>query len=93
MRAAGMSDTEIGGRIKKSPERVAAIAEWTRYPRPAAAEMRRRHSLSPVQRRVMAMLAEGQSHAEIGARLRRSERYVRQVEGLAHFRRYREILG
>jgi hypothetical protein len=46
-----------------------------------------------MQRRVVAMREQGQSHAEIGERFRRSPRFIRQVEGLARFRQYRDLLG
>ena len=92
MRDDGLTDAEIGRRIRKSPERVSAIAEWARLPGRGQAE-RRQDVLSPVQRRVLEMRSEGQSHAEIGARFRRGERFIRQVEGLAHFREYQDLLG
>ena len=92
MRDSGMTDSEIGRRIRKSPERVSSIAEWAALPGRGMATDDG-HLLSPVQRRVMAMRSEGQTHAEIGQRLRRGEAYVRQVEGLAHFRQYLDLLG
>lgn len=93
MRQAGLSDAEIGDRVRKSPERVAMIAEWARHPARGSGSPPEGRTLSPLERRVLAMRAEGQSHAEIGGRLRRGPGFVRQVEGLAHFRRYRELLG
>ncbi|HSJ33928.1 MAG TPA: hypothetical protein VLB85_02630 [Acidimicrobiia bacterium] len=93
MRQAGLSDAEIGTKVRKSPSRVAMIADWAQHPARGSGLKREDEVLSPVAKRVLAMRAEGQSHAEIGDRLRRGPRYVRQVEGLAHFRRYRELLG
>ena len=93
MRQAGLSDAEIGEKVRKSPSRVDMIAEWAQHPARGTGVEREDEVLSPLARRVLAMRAEGQSHAEIGERLRRTPRYVRQVEGLAHFRRYRELLG
>ena len=98
MRDEGLSDEEIGRRLKRSPGHVARIAEWATLP------ARRTHggdgsgrsrdgALSPRERRVVAMRSEGLSHAEIGRRFRKSERYIRQVEGLAHFRRSQDLLG
>lgn len=92
MRDSGMTDSEIGRRIRKSPERVSLIAEWAALPGRGMATTDG-HLLSPIQRRILAMRSEGQTHAEIGHRFRRGETYVRQVEGLAHFRRYWELLG
>lgn len=94
MRQAGLSDAEIGEKVRKSPSRVDMIADWAQHPaRGSGATRPDDEVLSPIERRVLAMRAEGQSHAEIGERFRRTPRYVRQVEGLAHFRRYRELLG
>lgn len=93
MRQAGLSDAEIGEKVRKSPSRVDMIAEWAQHPARGTGVQREDEVLSPLARRVLAMRAEGQSHAEIGERFRRTPRYVRQVEGLAHFRRYRELLG
>lgn len=93
MRQEGLPDTEIGRRVKKSPDRVSMIAEWAQHPARGRGKSRDDEVLSPLERRVLAMRGEGQSHDEIGERLRRGARYVRQVEGLAHFRQYRELLG
>lgn len=93
MRREGLSDTEIGRRVRKSPERVAQIAEWAQLPGRGRPRTTDDELLSPIQRRVLAMRWEGQSHDEIGERFRRSGRFIRQVEGLAHFRRYRDLLG
>ena len=94
MRQEGLSDEEIGRRIRKSPERVAMIADLAVHP--ARTSDGRRDDdggLSPRQKRILALRAEGQSHAEIADRFRRSPRYIRQLEGLAHFQKYRELLG
>ncbi|CAN5739132.1 hypothetical protein BH23ACT5_BH23ACT5_16070 [soil metagenome] len=92
MRREGLPDTEIGRRVRKSPELVSRIVEWAQVPR-APRPDHRQGLLSPLQRRVVAMRAEGQSHSEIGEKFRRSERYIRQVEGLARFRQFRDLLG
>ncbi len=39
------------------------------------------------------MRAAGETHEEIGAKFRRSARFIRQVEGMAHFRRGVELLS
>ncbi|MFP3913911.1 MAG: hypothetical protein ACLFWM_03480 [Actinomycetota bacterium] len=93
MREDGLSDEEIGRRVRKSPERVARIAEWATLPARRLSEPREGDGLSPMERRVLALRAQGESHHEIGERFRRSPRFIRQVEGLAHFRKYRELLG
>jgi hypothetical protein len=39
------------------------------------------------------MRAEGESHEEIAAKFRKTERYIRQVEGLAHFKEGQRLLS
>jgi DNA-binding NarL/FixJ family response regulator len=89
MAAEGLEIDEIATRIRKTPTRVESIIAWTDIPRTRPAV---RRSPTPVESRVLALLAEGESHERIGRRLRRSAGYVRQVEGLAHYRRATEIL-
>jgi len=94
MRQQGLSDEEIGRRVRKSPERVAMIAELATHPaRGSGSGGENGDSLSPLARRVLALRAQGESHAQIAERFRRSPRFIRQVEGLAHFRKYRELLS
>lgn len=93
MREEGLDDAEIGRRVRKSPERVAMIADWAQLPGRGRSPDRPEDTLTPIERRVVRMRAEGESHAEIGERFRRSPRFIRQVEGLARFRQYRDLLG
>lgn len=93
MRQQGISDEEIGRRVRKTPERVAMIAELATHPARGSGEPRQSDGLSAMEKRVLALRAAGESHAEIAERFRRSPRFIRQVEGLAHFRKYRELLG
>lgn len=93
MRQQGLSDEEIGRRVRKTPEHVARIAEWATLPARGTGTPRENDGLSAIEKRVLDLRAEGESHAEIGERFRRSPRFIRQVEGLAHFRKYRDLLG
>lgn len=93
MRQQGLSDEEIGRRVRKTPEHVARIAEWATLPARGSGAPREDDGLSAIEKRVLDLRAEGESHAEIAERFRRSPRFIRQVEGLAHFRKYRELLG
>lgn len=92
MRDEGLSDDEIARRLNKRPESVKRIAEWTRLPG-RNGPVDHDGLLTPMQQRVVDMRAEGLGHAEIGERFRRSERFIRQVEGLARFRQYQDLLG
>lgn len=89
MAAEGVGITEIAKRIRKTPDRVESIIAWTDIPRSRPAV---RRSPSPVEARVLALLAGGETHEQIGRRFHRSARYVRQVEGLAHYRQGTEML-
>lgn len=89
MVAEGVEIDEIAKRIRKTPSRVESIITWTDIPRSRPAQ---RRSPSPVESRVLRLLAEGESHERIGGRLHRSAAYVRQVEGLARYRRGTELL-
>lgn len=90
MAADGVEIAEIAKRIRKTPGRVESIIAWTDIPRNRPAT---RRSPSPVESRVMALLADGETHEQIGQRFHRSARYVRQVEGLAHYRQGTELLS
>lgn len=93
MRQQGITDQEIGRRVRKTAERVAMIADWATHPARGSGEPRDGEGLSAMEKRVLALRAQGESHAQIAERFRRSPRFIRQVEGLAHFRKYRELLG
>ena len=89
MRDEGVDIDEIGRRIRKSPERVERIIEWTAIPRSRTSV---RRSPSAIERRVLALIEAGETHKEVGRRFRRSADYIRQVEGFAHYRLGLELL-
>jgi DNA-binding NarL/FixJ family response regulator len=90
MRADGVDVDEIATRIKRSPGFVERLLGWTEIPRNGEASDR---YLTPKQRRVLDMRASGETHEEIAAKFKRSERYIRQVEGLAHFKEGQRLLA
>ena len=90
MRDDGVDIDEIGRRIRKSPQRVERIIDWTSIPRPNPPAGR---SPSAVERRVLALLDAGETHERVGQRFQRGTDYIRQVEGLAHYRLGLELLG
>lgn len=83
MRDDGLSSVEIGTRINKSSGRVEQILEWTTIPRHRPPQ---RRSPRAIENRVLALRSVGESHEVIARRFNKSERYIRQVEGLAHYR-------
>ena len=90
MQGEGMELDEIATRFRKSPEFVERLLGWTDIPRNG--ETAERH-LRPLERRVLDLRADGESHGQIAAKFKRSERYIRQVEGLAHFKEGLRILS
>ena len=57
MRDEGLSDDDIARRIRRSPQHVERIVAWSTWPRSGASSHRK--GLSPLERRVLAMRAEG----------------------------------
>jgi hypothetical protein len=78
----GLDAAEIAARIRRSPDHVERIVAWTEIPR-SGPPLRR--SPRPIERRVLALRADGESHERIGERFRRSGGFIRRVEGLAHY--------
>ena len=81
---------EIAARFNRSPEYVERLLGWTTIPR--SGRSARADTLTPLQRRVLDLRAAGDSHAEIAAKFNKTERFIRQVNGLAHFREGERLL-
>jgi hypothetical protein len=82
----GVPREEIARRFGRSigyVERVIALAS---LPRRRAREEVDGHGLRPIERCVLSWSARGASHAEIAPHFRRSERFIAQVEELAHYK-------
>jgi DNA-binding NarL/FixJ family response regulator len=90
MQRDGVAIEEIATRFNKTPEFVERLIGWTEIPR--TGQTSDRH-LTPRQRRVLDLRAEGESHEQIADRFKRTERYIRQVEGLAHFKEGQRLLS
>lgn len=90
MREEGMQARHIGERVGRSPAQVERILQWMTIPRSGPPP---RRSPRPIELRVLALRAAGETHAEIGSRFRRSARFIRQVEGLAHYRLGLQLLS
>ena len=82
MRDEGQDVEEIADRIKRSPDHVERIIEWSSIPRSGPA---RHRSPRPIENRVLALREEGESHERIARRFRRTPDFIRRVEGLAHY--------
>lgn len=84
MAAEGVDDAEIGQRFRHSPEwaaRVRALAQVPRIRIPVAGDV-----LRPIERRVLRWRADGVDYDDMAPRFRRTPRYLRQVETLAHYK-------
>lgn len=90
MQSEGVVIDEIANRINKSPEFVERMIGWTEIPRNGGSVDR---DLTPMQRRVLDLRAEGHSHEEIADKFKKGEHYIRQVEGLAHFKESQRLLS
>ena len=90
MRSSGHSLEEIGSAFRRSPEHIGRIIEWTAIPRSGPPPNRKPRALED---RVLALRHAGESHTAIADRFNKSARFIRQVEGLAHYRRARELLA
>lgn len=90
MSGEGLSNEEIAARLNRSPDHVARILTWSTYPRSGNGDAKAWRAIGS---RVLDLRAEGQTHEEIAERFKRSVRSIRQIEGLAHYRRALELLG
>lgn len=86
----GVGVDEIASRIRKSPEFVERMIEWTSIPRNGSTSDRH---LTAMQRRVLDLRAAGETREEIASRFKKGEAYIRQVEGLAHFKESQRLLS
>lgn len=89
LRDEGVTIDEIGRRFARSPEHIDRIIQWSSIPRSRPPEVRFSEA---IERRVLELRAAGESHEEIGRRFGRGARFIRQVEGLAHYRRGLDLL-
>ena len=90
LHSTGMSVEEIATRFRRSPGFVHRVINWTGIPRNGNGQS---HHLRPLERRVLDMRSNGISHHEIAARFRKTVRFIRQVEGLAHFKEGLRLLS
>lgn len=90
MQDRGIRREDIAGAVRRSPAQVERIIGWTQLPRRREAP---RRSARALESRVLALRADGESYEQIGRRFKRGARFIRQVEGLAHYRRALDLLG
>jgi len=83
--AGGLSHPEIAWRFRCSPGHVERILELSALPRSPRTDTRL-SGATPLERTILKARAKGSSHAEIGARMRRSPGFVARVEHMAGIR-------
>lgn len=88
MRANGLAIEEIAGRLKRSPQHVERMIQWTSIPRTGAPYKFAR----ALEARILDLRSAGLDHEEIARRFKRSAGNVRQIEALAHYRRALDIM-
>jgi DNA-binding CsgD family transcriptional regulator len=81
----GMSESDVAWRFRRSPAHIQRILRLSAIDR-ASATTTPPSAASALERVVLRCRAEGVSHAELAARLRRSPGFISRVEQLAHLR-------
>ena len=81
--AAGVDPAEVAWRFRRSPRSVHQILKLASRPPRGVRPPANAQVLRPLERRILAWREAGASYAEIGARFRRSPRFIHRVEDLA----------
>ena len=81
----GMAESEIAWRFKSSPRHIQQTLRLIEIPR-SPGEASDSSPMTALERTVVKARSRGLSHAEIGARLRRSPGFVARVEAFAALR-------
>ena len=89
MHSAGTPIDDIAIAFRRSVPHMERVIAWTGIPRSGPASRRKGRAL---ERRVMALRLAGLEYDEIAPRFRASPEFIRRIEGLAHFRKARELL-
>lgn len=90
--ADGLDSSEIATRFRRSPSHIERVLAWAQLP----GRTGRRPDpgiLSPMERRVLDLRADGLDHEAIALRFRRGRDHIRRVEGIAHFKLAHQLLG
>jgi DNA-binding CsgD family transcriptional regulator len=91
MARAGLDQSEIAHRFRKSPGFVRRVMALSKVPRHTDGERADGDHLRPLERRVLKWRAGGASLADVAARFRRSPRSIQQIERLANYKQDREV--
>lgn len=88
----GIGAEEIGERFRRSAAHIERVIQWTRLPG-RTGRRPDRGLLSPMERRVLDLRANGLDHAAIAHRFRRGSDHIRRIEGIAHFKLAHDLLS
>ncbi|MGB7860087.1 MAG: hypothetical protein WBM90_06285 [Acidimicrobiia bacterium] len=86
----GASVEEIAGQMQRSTGHIERVITWMAIPRARGPQ---RRVPTALQRLVVKRRSRGESYETIGNSLKRSERFVRQVEGHAQFQEGLRLLS
>jgi transcriptional regulator len=89
LRDEGIPIGEIARRFDRSPEHITRVIQWTELPR---SRPPRTTFATAMASRVLTLRSEGATYEEIVERFRRGAGSIRQIEGLAHYRRGLSLL-
>lgn len=90
MHSAGVPLDSIANAFRRSPDHIERVIAWTAIPRLRPAPRRKGQAL---ERRVLAFRSAGMDYEEIAPLFRASPAFIRRIEGLAHFRKARQLLS
>ena len=90
LQAAGTPIDDIAIAFRRSVPHIERVIAWSDIPRSGPASRRKAQAL---ERRVLALRSAGLDYEEIAPRFRASPGHIRRVEGLAYFRKARELLA
>lgn len=87
LKDAGVPETEIARRFRRSPRFIEQVDELARLD---GRDAKRRHlrpgSLRPVERRILTLRDRGVSPGEVADRFRRSPEFISRVERIARYK-------
>jgi transcriptional regulator len=87
LKQAGIPDTEIARRFRRTPRFIAQVDELAHLDgRDAKRRHRRPGSLRPVERRILTLRDRGVSPDEMAERFRRSPDFISRVERIARYK-------
>jgi len=89
LHGAGHDVDAIARVFRRSPDHISRVIRWAEIPRQGLPE---RRFPSAFERCVLNLRAAGHSYTDIAGRFGATPRFIRRVEGMAHYRRALTLL-